>query len=129
MTLAELSPAALKKIEGLKWDRIIEKHEGPESWKSTLRFSDPEFMSIRKLDVLLPVSRDQHNNITTLRCIPSEDGNVLTLFLKDTTFVADPKEEWWQAGFLAICERPLRESFYVATVYHEWFITAPPRGS
>jgi hypothetical protein len=127
MTLSELSPAARKRIEALKYDRIIEKHEGPESWKSTLRFTEPEFMHVAGYDVLLPVSRDRHPKISILRCIPSQDDEVLTIFVKDMTFVEDPKEAWWQAGFLAICERLPRESFYVATVYHEWFIIDTPQ--
>jgi hypothetical protein len=77
--------------------------------------------------VLLPVGRDQHENISVLRCIPSKDGNVVIVFLKDTTFLEETEDDdSWQAGRLAICERPPRESFYVATVHHEWFIPAPP---
>ena len=127
MTLSDLSTAARSKIENMTWDSLIEKHEGPVGWRSTLRFHEPEFMRIRGIDVLLPVGRDQHENITVLRCIPCKEGNVLTLFLKDTSFLDDPKDDAWMAGRIAVCERPPRESFYVATVYHEWFIPDAPQ--
>jgi hypothetical protein len=125
MKLSELSPTARKKVEALRYDRIIEKHEGPEDWSSVLRFHDPEFMRIRNEDVLLPIGRDQHENVTILRYVESSDGNTLTLFLKDTTYVQEAELEWWQAGFVAVCERIPREEFFVATVYHEWFIIDP----
>jgi hypothetical protein len=43
---------------------------------------------------------------------------VLTIFLRDTTY----GQEWYDAGFLAVCERLPGEDFYLATVYHAWFI-------
>lgn len=122
MKLASLSPAALEKIKSWLWDRIIEKHEGPEDWNSTLKYYDPEFMLIDGRAVLLPVDRDQHPNISILRCIVSQDEQTLTLFLKDTTYVEDPEYEWFYAGFVAVCDRVPGEEFYLAIMYHEWFI-------
>jgi len=74
----------------LALDRIIEKHEGPERWESTLKYADPEFIEIAGYPVLLPVDREHHPNITILRCIASEDHRTLTIFLKDITHVTDP---------------------------------------
>jgi hypothetical protein len=65
------------------------------------------------------VERDHHPNITILRSIWSADGNVLTLFLKDTTHYGDDP---FSAGFMAVCEKVAGEAFFLATVYHEWFI-------
>ncbi|MGF1515463.1 MAG: hypothetical protein ACFB5Z_17425 [Elainellaceae cyanobacterium] len=68
--------------------------------------------------VLLPVERSHHENVTVLRAIWSADGQSLTLFLKDTTY----GNEWYDSGFLAVCDKLVGEEFYVATLYHEWFI-------
>jgi hypothetical protein len=72
--------------------------------------------------VLLPIGKEHLPNITVLRCIASDDGQTLTLFLKDTTFATDPRYETLMAGFLAICDKMPGEDFFVAIVYHEWFI-------
>jgi hypothetical protein len=61
-------------------------------------------------------------NITLQRCIPSQDEGVLPLFLKDTTYVDRPQDEFLRAGFLAVCDRFPEHDFYVASVYHEWFM-------
>ena len=122
MTVSSLSETARDKIRALKWDRIIEKHEGPESWTFELSHGDPEFMTIVNRSVLLPISRDRHPNVTILRCDVREDGNSLTIFLKDTTYCSGPKEETFCAGFMAVCDRVVGEEFFAAILYHEWFI-------
>ena len=118
MKLADLSPETLAKIKAVRWDRIIEKHEGPESWESVLRYDDPEFLEIEGRWVLLPVDRHQHPNITILRTIWSADDRSLTLFLQDTTYDNDP----FFAGYLAVCDRLEEKSFFLAILYHEWFV-------
>jgi hypothetical protein len=122
MRIADLSPQTVEKLKTYRYDCIIEKHEGPEKWSAALRFYDPEFIEINGYNVLLPVSKDRHANITVIRCIVSDDGQTLTLFLKDTTHVIDPKYEMFEAGFLAICDKFPDEDFFIAIVYHEWFI-------
>jgi hypothetical protein len=112
----------LEKIKTLRYDQILEKHEGPESWESKFQYGSPEFMTVNGRDVLLPVQRKQHANITILRAIMSQDGKTLTLFLKDTTYTSDSEYAWLDAGRLAICEKMPDEDFFVATVYHEWMI-------
>jgi hypothetical protein len=69
----------------------------------------------------LPVAQLQHANITILRTIWSADGRSLTLFLKDTTRYDDT----FSSGFLAVCDRIPGEAFFLAIVYHEWFIIGP----
>ncbi len=81
MKLAQLSETVLSKIKTVRWDLIIEKHEGPQDWESVLRYSSPEFM---------------------------EDD--------------DP----FFSGFLAVCDRLVGENFYLAVVYHEWFVIDNP---
>lgn len=122
MKLSDLSTSTLAKIRAYRYDRIIEKHEGPERWESVFEYDDPEFLLINDYPVLLPIGREHHPNITILRCIPSADDQTLTLFLKDTTYAEDPKYEHFWAGFVAVCEKVPGEEFFIATPYHEWFI-------
>ncbi len=122
MRLADLSPEIIEKIKTYRYDRIIEKHEGPERWSSILEFYEPEFLQIDGEDVLLPIGSDQHPNVTILRTIRSVDQDVLIVFLKDTTYYDD----WFSSGFMAVCERFPGERFLLATVYHEWFIFENP---
>ncbi|OUL24438.1 hypothetical protein BV378_18820 [Nostoc sp. RF31YmG] len=118
MKLVELSQGALEKIKSVRWDRTIEKHEGPEDWAAVLRCCESEFIMIEGHPVLLPVERSHHANITILRAIFSNNGKSLTLFLKDTTFDDDP----FFAGFVAVCDRVVGENFFLAILYHEWFV-------
>jgi hypothetical protein len=118
MQLSELSLETLEKIKSVRWDRIIEKHEGPERWSSVLEYYEPEFLTIEGRSVLLPVEKSHHPNMTILRTIFSQDGNTLTLFLKDTTY----DDDWSISGFMAVCEKVAGEEFFLATLYHEWFI-------
>jgi hypothetical protein len=121
MTISSLSAGAVEKIRAYRWDRIIEKHEGPEDWDFVLDHSAPEFLVIAGRPVLLPINRNRHQNITILRSIASEDGNSLTVFLKDTTHCTGPGEEFY-AGFMAVCDRVAGEGFFIAILYHEWFM-------
>lgn len=121
MQLSDLNSDCLAFIKTVRWDRIIEKHEGPENWASVLEWYDPEFMMIEGHAVLLPVERSHHDNITILRTIWSADGNSLTLFLKDTTY----GDDWFMSGYMAVCDRLPNQDFYLAILYHEWFIIEP----
>ena len=122
MNLASLSPATRERLNTWRWDRIIEKHEGPWRWEDTLRYRDADFISVDGRDILLPLDAEQRPNVTILRTIVSNDEQTLTIFLKDTTYATSPEYEMFQAGFLAVCDRFPGEAFYVAVVYHEWFI-------
>ncbi|WP_017302298.1 hypothetical protein [Nodosilinea nodulosa] len=122
MQLSDLTEESLDVIKSVRWDRIIEKHEGPEDWASVLEWYDIEFMMIEGRAVLLPVERSHHDNISILRTIWSADGNSLTLFLKDTTY----GDDWFMSGYMAVCDRMADHDFYLAILYHEWFIIEPP---
>jgi hypothetical protein len=122
MKLSNLSPEVIEKIKSYRWDGILGKHEGPETWDSVLEYGNPELMEIDGHHVLLPIRKKEHPNITILRCIPSADDNTLTLFLKDTTYVDD----MFESGFMAVCDRFPGEDFFLAIVYHEWFIFENP---
>lgn len=146
LRLADLSAETIAKLKTYRYDRIIEKHEGPDDWDYLLQDPDvrpswlpeplpgkpdhykpdpAELMHLGGRDVLLPIGRSHHPNITLVRTIVSDDGKSLTLFLKDTTYVEDPRMEFLSAGFLAVCDRVPGEAFYIAHVYHEWFMLDP----
>jgi hypothetical protein len=125
MKISDLTPDSLTKIKAFRWDRIIEKHEGPFDWESEFEYSTPEFMTIDGRAVLLPIESSQHANITIIRTIWSADGLSLTLFLKDTTYYDDK----FSSGFLAVCDKVPGETFFLAVVYHEWFIVEQPQSS
>ena len=121
-TRLNLPQTTVDQIARCYYDRIIEKHEGPESWESALANYEVAMFDVQGYSVLFPRDREHHPNITILRCIPSLDQQELTIFLKDITFVQDPEDEAFWSGFLAICEKFANENFYLTTVYHEWFI-------
>ncbi|MBD2498886.1 hypothetical protein [Nostoc sp. FACHB-280] len=118
MKIADLSVQTLEKIKLVRWDRIIEKHEGPEDWESVLKYEEPEFIEIEGCSVLLPVDKLHHPNISVIRSIWSADNNSVTLFISDTTYEDDP----FFSGFMAVCDRVKGEEFFLAILYHEWFI-------
>jgi len=117
MKLADLSAETRRRIGALRFDRIIEKHEGPWDWKRRIEDGYVEFLTVDGYEVLLPIGKENHENISIVRCIVSDDRNVLTLFLTDTTYFSG-----MDAGFLAVCEKVPGEEWYIALVYHEWFV-------
>lgn len=120
MTIDDLSDDTLEALKSWKCDWFVEKHEGPWSWGDLMGHAG--FVQLAGYDVLLPRPPKHRPNITLQRCIPSQDEGVLTLFLKDTTYVDRPQDEFLRAGFLAVCDRFPEHDFYVASVYHEWFM-------
>ena len=137
MSIDDLPAETLNRLSKSRWDRIIEKHEGPETWEWQLKpheyvpddiiyqiepdydpvLARPEFLQIDNQWVLLPVGRKHHPNMTILHCFLSEDRSKLVVYLKDTTFYDD----WSMSGFIGICDRQ-REGFYLASLLHDWFI-------
>jgi hypothetical protein len=122
MKLTELPPEILEKIKTLRYDYLLEKHEGPGRWSAVLEYYDPELLHLAGFYVLLPIGQTHHPHLTVLRHVLSADASMLTLFLKDTTHMSRPEGEMIEAGRIAICERMPGADFYIATVYHEWFI-------
>lgn len=125
MKLRDLSPECTARLRKLRYDCIVEKHEGPEKWSSVLDYDEPEFLEVDGRWVLLPIPSSHHDTLTVLRSVVGDDGNALTLFLKDTTHAQGSNAETFSAGFIAICDRLPSEPFFVAIVYHEWFMSAP----
>lgn len=90
MRVADLPLEVVEQIRSCDYDRIVEKHEGPERWDAIFRYNyDPEFIEVDSFFVLLPIEGERLPNISVLRCIVSRDEQTLTLFLKNTRF-AEP---------------------------------------
>jgi len=119
MKVLELPEEIVARIKRRRYDSIIEKHEGPWTWDWILEYC--EFLNLDNHQVLLPVDREHHPNILLLRCIASADNRSLTLFLADTTYDEDVF-----SGRMAVCDKFEDEDFYLALLYHEWFITDGP---
>lgn len=117
MKVSDIPPAVRQRIATRRFDWLIEKHEGPWPWDHWLRDDELEFVRVNNFDVLLPLEREQQANVTVLRCIVGDGDQTLTVFLKDTTY-----ESGIFAGRVAVCEKEAGEPWYVATLYHEWFI-------
>ena len=140
MKVKELSPTTLATLKNKRYDRIVEKHEGPETWDWQLPRSKEriqklkevyqdshhdfsmdnhaEFIQLAGVDILLPIGSNHHANLTFLHYFFSEDRQKIVLYIKDTTY----EDDAFGAGFVAICEKYLNEPFYIATLYHEWYI-------
>ncbi len=117
MKINDLPKEQIDNLCNYRCDWFVEKHEGPWIWSDVLKWNNPEFLNIEGYAILLPLDTKHHQNITILRCIPSQNDEVITIFLKDTTYYSGI-----DAGFLAICERVFGEKGYLATVYHEWYL-------
>lgn len=139
MKIKDLSNQTFAKIQKTRYDRIVEKHEGPFDYKwqfvrnnpslvesierykaigSDLEHYDAEFLELNGRFILLPVGSNHHPNITILHHFFSQDEEKLVIYLKDTTYY----DEAYYCGFVAICDRFPEEEFYIATLYHEWFV-------
>jgi hypothetical protein len=124
MKFSDIPAEAIELLKTWRYDRIIEKHEGPERWSSFLEWGELELTPVGEHWVLLPRSFENPKPVEILRWYPSPDGKSLTIFLKDLTleeyYGKDP--EWVWAGFLAICDELPGSGIFAAVVYHEWFI-------
>ena len=117
MKLADVSPEYIARVATYCWHRIIEKHEGPWEWHFLFNAALVEILHLEGFDVLLPVEKDHHSNITFTRCIVSADAQTLTIFLQDTTY-----DTGLVAGYMAVCEKVPCQEWYITIRYHECWV-------
>ena len=122
MKFSELSDKVLERLKQRQYDLILQKHEGGWTWESIIKHNECEFIKAGEHFVLLPIYSESYPHIKILRVVESVDGKTLTIFLKDTTFVEDRKREFFDAGFVAVCDKFEGEDFFTAILYHEWFM-------
>ncbi len=80
-----------------------------------------EFYNLDGVEVLLPVPRSHHPFMKIIRCLPSADGQTLTIFVHDSYHKSwFTEEEDARYGFLAIADRYQKYGcdFYLASYYH-----------
>ena len=70
MRVADLTAEQRERVGKIRYDQIVEKHEGPWDWDTTLEYG--EFLTVDGHDVLLPVEQENHANITIKRVIPRQ---------------------------------------------------------
>ena len=121
MKFAEVSDDIRGKIASWRWDRIIEKHEGPHSWESTLRYSDVDFLEVEEKQILLPLDSEQRNQLEIRKIMTTQSQNEVILYLINHWYKQFGYKEQ-HCGFIAICEKFPEQNFFVATAYHEWFV-------
>jgi hypothetical protein len=121
MRLADIPQQLQSRVARFRWDRIIEKHEGPEDWTYDFKDDYVDFLTIGGFDVLLPIDKENHANVTVERCIESKDGKTLTIFLHDRTYDSDSEMDMF-AGRLAVCEKVPEQNWFIAIVYHECWV-------
>jgi hypothetical protein len=118
MKLQSIPTELRSRVARFLWDRIIEKHEGPVTWKYLLEDDYVKFLHVDGFDVLLPIDKTCHANITISRCIVANGGQTLTIFLEDSTY-----ETGMLAGYLAVCEKVPEQDWFIAIVYHECWVS------
>jgi len=127
--LKELDQKLIESIKISRFDQYIGKHEGPLNWEFLVQYRPPayiykevsvteddwaEFMEISGFQVLLPIARKQHKNVTIERCFPSADEKILTIFLIDSTWESEDL-----LYYLAVAERLPEQEWFITTLYHE----------
>lgn len=138
MKLADLSAETLAKFAYWRFDRIREKHEGPQWWEFHPTDDNGwpgEFFEVEGYQVLFPeydVSEENWAKITIDRIFLSEDGQLLTIFFRDYSYrdwynqTPQDNGERWEAGRLVIAHRVPGEDFFVTILFHERFLTEGP---
>jgi len=115
MKLSELSEEVREKIKSHNWKKMVGTRESSSSsWEYILDFYNPELVDIEGYHVLLPMRKDRFSSQTIQRCIPSADGNTLTLSFQDLSYGDDSEPH-----FLAICDKLPGEDFFLTTTLYE----------
>lgn len=134
LKVADLSPEQIAKFLWWRCDQLYEKHESWGNWGSTLEYHSGQFVDIEGHPILLLHLPDDLSNLLIDDYALSADELVMTLFLRDYSFVDDPEnlDDWdtMSSGYVAICYRPEGEQFYAAVIYHaRYIVPGPMKGS
>lgn len=130
-SVADLSPAVRQQLAVYSVDTLYEKHEGMP-WDIQLHYSS--FFEFDGYTILLPVPEKHRPQITLYWLSAGKDGQVVTLYLEDTTYwtekdEADPEMQFLKpryTNFLAICEKVPGQDFYITVLYHHGIISRYP---
>lgn len=117
MKLHDVSPELIEHLKTYSIDEMVEKHES-FTWEWSLNHGDVEFLNLGGYDVLLPVSIEQHPNVQFGRSVHDPAGNLLILFVTDTTF--DKNLDF--AGRMAVCRRVSDTDAFITVMYHATYL-------
>ena len=78
----------------------------------------PATLHVADLDEPVRLLVEALGQLRRMRAILSDDSRCLTLFLRDLSAHEGP-----EAGRFAFCEQAPGASWYLCTVWHEWFAT------
>lgn len=136
MQVADLSPEQRQQLAAYALDTLREKHEG-WSWDIPLNYS--AFFTFDGYEVLLPIAEEDRANVSLIWLAVGADGNVLTLYIEDTTTwneiqtnpaYQDYREPAWMkpryTDFIAICEKVPGQPYYITTLYHQGSVSREP---
>jgi hypothetical protein len=99
MKFADLNPETVEKLKTRRYDRIVEKHEGPWDWKWQIEHGECEFLPVGNHFILLPVYLDQLPSLFRSRTVrqslqragfPLLPKHFLQKRLPDTESFGDP---------------------------------------
>lgn len=114
---------------------LLEKHE---SWPWDIQINYSAFFTFDGYKVLLPIQEEDRANVALLWLAVGADGNVLTLYIEDTTtwdsLQRNPTYKEYQdesmkqvyTDFVAICEQVPGQAFYITTFYHRGILSRQP---
>jgi hypothetical protein len=115
---------------------FLEKHE---SWSWKFQIDQSAFFTFDGYEVLLPIWEESRPNVSLIWLAVGADGNVITLYLEDTTVwdeiqsnpvYAHERTDGWMkqiyTDFVAIGEKVPGQTFYITTFYHQGILSRQP---
>lgn len=136
MKISKLTSSCIQYLQNCPLDILEEKHEkttwhyyltehtihvaGVKSELASVTCGiDVEFLHTNNLDILLPVPKANHGNITIKQCIVSEDKQGILLFLTDRTYYPDDDT---QNRYMAISKKIPECDGYICCLYHSTYL-------
>jgi hypothetical protein len=111
--VSDLPESEISRIKELSYDHFDEGKHETGSWEYAI--DEAEFIVIANRNVLLPIDKKHHKNLTILRDILSADKNSITVFFNNSTYEAED-------GYIAFCDKVPGQNYYIATLLHGCFL-------
>jgi hypothetical protein len=141
--ISDIPTETLNAIKKLRYDRILEKHEGPWTWESALKYDNACIVQFKnknqtfvEFTVLMPFPEHHKAQIKTVFCADAEHEGVKTIFFTCPSLAGYDETETnlqW-CGFCAVCREisipgtdwlENAAPFYVTVLLHETFLIEP----
>jgi hypothetical protein len=141
--ISDIPTEILNTIKKLRYDRILEKHEGPWTWESALKYDNACIVHFKdknetfvEFTVLMPFPEHHKAQIKMVLCADAEHEEVKTIFFTCPSLAGYDETETnlqW-CGFCAVCREVSipgagwfenAAPFYVTVLLHETFLIEP----